>query len=81
MPPLQGVAEVEKAQQEETLEAKIRKTRPPPRVRISSSAQPGYVSLRLDGVAVTFRNQEVIKDATWEVKTGDRIGLVGPNGG
>lgn len=71
----------DEANQEETLETKIRKTRPPPRVRISSSSQPGYVSLRLDGVAVTFRNQEVIKDATWEVKTGDRIGLVGPNGG
>ncbi|CAN0181109.1 unnamed protein product, partial [Ectocarpus sp. 4 AP-2014] len=55
--------------------------RPPPRVRISSSSQPGFVSLRLEGVAVTFRNQEVVKDATWDVKTGDRIGLVGPNGG
>ncbi|CAN0180317.1 unnamed protein product, partial [Ectocarpus sp. 13 AM-2016] len=70
-------AEVEK----ETLESKIRKARPPPRVRISSSSQPGFVSLRLEGVAVTFRNQEVVKDATWDVKTGDRIGLVGPNGG
>ncbi|CAM9204206.1 unnamed protein product [Ectocarpus sp. 8 AP-2014] len=69
--------EVEK----ETLESKIRKARPPPRVRISSSSQPGFVSLRLEGVAVTFRNQEVVKDATWDVKTGDRIGLVGPNGG
>lgn len=68
-------------QDEETLEEKIRKSRPPPRVRISSTSQPGYVSLRLDGVAVTFRNQEVVKDATWEVKTGDRLGLVGPNGG
>lgn len=68
--------EVEK----QTLESKIRKARPPPRVRISSSSQPGFVSLRLEGVAVTFRNQEVVKDATWDVKTGDRIGLVGPNG-
>lgn len=25
--------------------------------------------------------QEVIKDATWGVQTGERIGLVGPNGG
>lgn len=71
----------EEEQEEETLEAKIRKSRPPPRVRVSSTSQPGYVSLRLDGVVVTFRNQEVIKDATWEVKTGDRLGLVGPNGG
>ncbi|CAM9802480.1 unnamed protein product [Chrysoparadoxa australica] len=68
-------------QKEETLEEKMRKSRPPPRVRISESAQPGYVSLRLQDVAVTFRNQEVLTDATWEVKTGDRIGLVGPNGG
>ncbi|CAM9110806.1 unnamed protein product, partial [Laminaria digitata] len=78
--PVEEVVAVEEVEQE-TLESKIRKSRPPPRVRISSSSQPGYVSLRLDGVAVTFRNQEVVKDATWEVKTGDRIGLVGPNGG
>lgn len=76
---MEEVVAVEEVEQE-TLESKIRKSRPPPRVRISSSSQPGYVSLRLDGVAVTFRNQEVVKDATWEVKTGDRIGLVGPNG-
>ncbi|CAM9557427.1 unnamed protein product [Discosporangium mesarthrocarpum] len=69
------------AVEEETLEEKIRKSRPPPRVRIAGSSQPGFVSLRLDGVAVTFRNQEVVKDASWEVKTGDRLGLVGPNGG
>jgi ABC-type molybdenum transport system ATPase subunit/photorepair protein PhrA len=65
----------------ETLEEKIRKTRPPPRVRITESSQPGFVSMRLDSIAVTFRNQEVLTDASWEVKTGDRIGLVGPNGG
>jgi len=65
----------------ETLEEKVRRTRPPPRVRISESTQPGYVSMRMEGVGVTFRNQEVLSDATWEVKTGDRIGLVGPNGG
>lgn len=79
--PEPGVTPLESMEVEETLETKIRKSRPPPRVRISSNPQPGFVSLRLDGVAVTFRNQEVIKDATWEVKTGDRLGLVGPNGG
>ena len=31
-------------------------------------------------MTVVFRNQEVLKDASWEVKTGDRVGLVGPNG-
>ena len=44
------------------------------------SSQPGYSSLRLENVGITFRDQEVLKDVTWGVKTGDRIGLVGANG-
>lgn len=63
-----------------TLEDKIRKERPPPRIRVMESAQPGYVSLRLENVGITFRNQEVLKDVTWGVQSGDRIGLVGKNG-
>jgi ABC-type dipeptide/oligopeptide/nickel transport system ATPase subunit len=63
-----------------TLEDKVRKDRPPPRIRVMESAQPGYTSLRLEGVGVTFRNQEVLKAVTWGVQTGDRIGLVGANG-
>jgi ABC-type Mn2+/Zn2+ transport system ATPase subunit len=65
---------------ERTLEDKIRKDRPPPRIRVMESAQPGYTSLRLENVGITFRNQEVLKDVTWGVTTGDRIGLVGANG-
>lgn len=63
-----------------TLEDKIRKERPPPRIRVMESTQPGYTSLRLENVGITFRNQEVLKDVTWGVQTGDRIGLVGANG-
>jgi ATPase subunit of ABC transporter with duplicated ATPase domains len=63
-----------------TLEDKIRKDRPPPRIRVMESAQPGYVSLRLENIGITFRNQEVLKDVTWGVQSGDRIGLVGKNG-
>ena len=63
-----------------TLEDKIRKERPPPRIRVMESAQPGFVSLRLQNVGITFRNQEVLKDVTWGVQSGDRIGLVGKNG-
>jgi ABC-type Mn2+/Zn2+ transport system ATPase subunit len=63
-----------------TLEDKIRKERPPPRIRVMESSQPGYTSLRLEGVGITFRNQQVLKDVTWGVQTGDRIGLVGANG-
>jgi len=63
-----------------TLEDKVRKDRPPPRIRVMESAQPGYTNLRLENVGITFRNQEVLKDVTWGVQTGDRIGLVGRNG-
>mmetsp|Transcript_1110 Transcript_1110/g.2342 ORF Transcript_1110/g.2342 Transcript_1110/m.2342 type:complete len:973 (-) Transcript_1110:136-3054(-) len=63
-----------------TLEEKIRKERPPPRIRIMESSQPGFAALRLEDVGITFRDQEVLKDVTWGVQTGDRIGLVGANG-
>ena len=63
-----------------TLEDKIRKERPPPRIRVMESSQPGYTSLRLENVGIIFRNQQVLKDVTWGVQTGDRIGLVGANG-
>ena len=63
-----------------TLEDKIRKERPPPRIRVMESAQPGFVSLRMENIGITFRNQEVLKDVTWGVQSGERIGLVGKNG-
>ena len=63
-----------------TLEDMIRKERPPPRIRVMESAQPGFVSLRMENVGITFRNQEVLKDVTWGVQSGERIGLVGKNG-
>jgi len=66
--------------QKVTLEERIRKERPPPRIRVLESSQPNFSSLRLENVGVTFRDQEVVKDVTWGVQTGDRIGLVGHNG-
>ena len=63
-----------------TLEEKIRKERSPPRIRVMESTQPGYTSLRLEGIGITFRNQQVLNEVTWGVQTGDRIGLVGANG-
>lgn len=73
-------AAVEEEAAAPTLEDKVRKERPPPRIRVMESSQPGYTSLRLENVGITFRNQEVLKDVTWGVQTGDRIGLVGANG-
>lgn len=31
-------------------------------------------------MAITFKNQQVLKDITWDVKRGERVGLVGING-
>mmetsp|Transcript_32101 Transcript_32101/g.48818 ORF Transcript_32101/g.48818 Transcript_32101/m.48818 type:complete len:936 (-) Transcript_32101:1663-4470(-) len=77
---LEGESKPEQNSKTLTLEEKIRKDRPPPRIRVMESAQPGYISLRLEGVSITFRDQEVLRDVTWGVQTGDRIGLVGANG-
>ena len=63
-----------------TAEERIRKERPPPRIRIMESSQPDYSALRLENIAITFRDQPVLQSATWGVQTGDRIGLVGANG-
>ncbi len=77
-----GEGDEEFVQEGPTLEERVRSSKPPGRVRISSDgAAPGTVFVRLDGVGVIFRNQEVIKEASWGVQTGERVGLVGPNGG
>ncbi len=36
--------------------------------------------LRLERVSKIYPNGEVLRDVTWEVKAGDRVGLVGVNG-
>ncbi|MFM7438126.1 MAG: ATP-binding cassette domain-containing protein, partial [Snowella sp.] len=36
--------------------------------------------LRLEHISKIYPTGEVLKDVTWEVKTSDRIGLVGVNG-
>ncbi len=36
--------------------------------------------LRLENISKIYPQGEVLKDVTWELKPGDRLGLVGPNG-
>eukprot|EP00887_Chlorella_sp_A99_P000425 scaffold17.g425.t1 len=36
--------------------------------------------VKLENVAITFKNQQVLRDVSWEVKKGERVGLVGVNG-
>lgn len=64
-----------------TLEQKMRKEKPPARVRFAESSQPDYVMMGLDHVGLVFGNNVILKDASFSFTTGDRIGLVGPNGG
>jgi ATP-binding cassette, subfamily F, member 3 len=40
----------------------------------------GYSMLRLEHIGKIYPTGEVLKDVSWEVKSGDRIGLVGVNG-
>jgi len=70
------------AEAADALKDKTPKGRPSAgRVRIDTNVQPGYVRLALEKVTVNFKNQDVLTDATWQVQTGDRVGLVGANGG
>lgn len=48
----------------------------------SSSSQSSTIAsgIRLENISVTFKNHEVLKDVSWEVKKGERVGLVGING-
>ena len=65
----------------ETIEQRVRKEKPPSRVRFAESSQPDYVMMGLEKVGLMYGNQVVLKDATFSVSTGERVGLVGPNGG
>lgn len=62
--------------------AEKRKDKPSGRIRFSTDGtQPDFVSMGLDKVSLVFGNEVVLKDATMSVSTGERVGLVGPNGG
>lgn len=59
-----------------------RKDKPNSKVRFSSdSTQPDFVSMGLEKVSLVFGDVSVLRDATFSVSTGERVGLVGPNGG
>jgi ATPase subunit of ABC transporter with duplicated ATPase domains len=64
-----------------TIEQKVRKEKPPSRIRFAESSQPDFAMMALEGVGLIYGNQVVIKDSSFSVATGERVGLVGPNGG
>ncbi len=50
------------------------------RIETFADAPPGFAYVKLDGGKLSFRNQEVLRGVTWDVQTGQRVGLVGNNG-
>lgn len=57
-----------------------RKAKPASKIRLVESAQPDFVMLGLEEVSMMFGNEIIVKNSTFSVTTGERIGLVGPNG-
>lgn len=68
-------------QGETTLEQKRKRERSAARVRVVERSGTGQASMRMEKVSVVFKNTEVLRDATWGVRRGDRVGVVGANGG
>lgn len=50
------------------------------KAKFAPLSQPSYVSLGTHEVEVVYGNDKVLRNATFAVTTGDRLGLVGPNG-
>jgi len=50
------------------------------RVETFEGAAPGFAYVKMDGGKLRFRNQQVLRGVTWDVQTGQRVGLVGSNG-
>jgi len=46
----------------------------------ASSGGERYTSVRLEDIQLAFGNTQLLAGATWEVKSGDRVGLCGANG-
>jgi ABC-type cobalamin/Fe3+-siderophores transport system ATPase subunit len=51
-----------------------------PRIAQWADAPEGFALLGLDEVTLRFKDRLLLDKASWEVKTGERVGLVGPNG-
>jgi ABC-type molybdenum transport system ATPase subunit/photorepair protein PhrA len=45
-----------------------------------SGASSVSSGVRLEHISKTFKGQQVLKDVSWEVKKGEKVGLVGVNG-
>jgi ABC-type molybdenum transport system ATPase subunit/photorepair protein PhrA len=58
-----------------------RRTSPKAKIRFTERSQPPFVSVGIENVQMLYGDQTLLKNASFAVSTGDRVGLVGPNGG
>jgi ABC-type multidrug transport system fused ATPase/permease subunit len=49
-------------------------------IRLTKSVQPTYAMMALQNVELSFGGNDILKNASLAVSTGERVGLVGPNG-
>lgn len=66
---------------EEVKEKEQRRSRLSSKIRLTERSQPSFLVMGLRGVEMTFGDETVLKNASFTVSTGERVGLVGPNGG
>jgi ABC-type glutathione transport system ATPase component len=45
-----------------------------------ASSASGGSGIRLENISITFKNNPVLRGVSWDVKRGERVGLVGVNG-
>jgi ATPase subunit of ABC transporter with duplicated ATPase domains len=45
-----------------------------------TSSSGGGSGLKMDNISITFKNNPVLRGVSWDVKRGERVGLVGVNG-
>ena len=43
----------------------------------SAGASTVSSGIKLENISITFKNQQVLRGVSWEVKKGERVGLVG----
>eukprot|EP01036_Dinobryon_divergens_P026010 gene26010-34611_t len=66
---------VELDEPEITVEQRVRREKPSSRVRFMESSQPDYVMMGMENVGLMYGNEVILKDATFSVQTGERVGL------
>jgi ABC-type multidrug transport system fused ATPase/permease subunit len=49
-------------------------------IQLTKSVQPTYAMMSLQNVELSFGGNDILKNASFSVSTGERVGLVGPNG-